>query len=191
MKLYIKRVFITESEKELLPVYMRFIRGIIDSEDLPLNVSREILQKNRVMESIRSSSVRKILQELALVSRDRKVYETFWNEFGRVLKEGILQDYEHRDQLLELVRYKSTTVEGWTSLSEYRDRMQKDQKAIYYITGDRKRGCATLPSWRRTRRAAWRSWSWTTRSTRSSPPPSASSWKRTSRRSTAPRRRMT
>jgi molecular chaperone HtpG len=145
VKLYIKRVFITESEKELLPVYMRFIRGIIDSEDLPLNVSREILQKNRVMESIRSSSVRKILQELALVAKDRKVYETFWNEFGRVLKEGILQDYEHRDQLLELVRYKSTTVEGWTSLSEYRDRMQKDQKAIYYITGGQEAGLRSSP----------------------------------------------
>ena len=145
VKLYIKRVFITESEKELLPVYMRFIRGIIDSEDLPLNVSREILQKNRVMESIRSSSVRKILQELALVSKDKKVYETFWNEFGRVLKEGILQDFEHRDQLLELVRYKSTTVEGWTSLSEYRDRMQKDQKAIYYITGGQEAGLRNSP----------------------------------------------
>jgi molecular chaperone HtpG len=145
VKLYIKRVFITESEKELLPVYMRFVRGIIDSEDLPLNVSREILQKNRVMENIRSSSVRKILQELALVAKDKKVYETFWNEFGRVLKEGILQDFEHRDQLLELMRYKSTAVEGWTSLSEYRDRMQKDQKAIYYITGGREAGLRSSP----------------------------------------------
>ncbi len=145
VKLYIKRVFITESEKELLPVYLRFIRGIIDSEDLPLNVSREILQKNRVMENIRTSSVRKILQELALVAKDKKVYETFWNEFGRVLKEGILQDFEHRDQLLELMRYKSTTVEGWTGLSEYRDRMQKDQKAIYYITGGREAGLRNSP----------------------------------------------
>jgi molecular chaperone HtpG len=145
VKLYIKRVFITESEKELLPVYMRFVRGIIDSEDLPLNVSREILQKNRVMENIRSSSVRKILQELVLVAKDRKVYETFWNEFGRVLKEGILQDFEHRDQLLELMRYKSTAAEGWTSLSEYRDRMQKDQKAIYYITGGREAGLRSSP----------------------------------------------
>ncbi len=112
VKLYIKRVFITESEKELLPVYMRFVRGIIDSEDLPLNVSREILQKNRIMENIRSSSVRKILQELVQLAKNKEQYEKFWNEFGRVLKEGILQDFEHRDQLLELLRYKSTAVRG-------------------------------------------------------------------------------
>ncbi len=145
VKLYIKRVFITESEKELLPVYMRFVRGVIDSEDLPLNVSREVLQKNRVMESIRSSSVRKILQELAQLTKDKAQYEKFWNEFGRVLKEGVLQDYEHKDQLLELLRYKSTSVTGWTSLAEYRDRMQKDQKAIYYITGGREAGLRSSP----------------------------------------------
>ena len=145
VKLYIERVFITESEKELLPVYLRFVRGIIDSEDLPLNISREILQKNRIMENIRSSSVRKILQELAQLSKDRKVYDTFWNEYGRVLKEGILQDFEHKDQLVELMRYKSTSVDGWTSLSEYRDRMHKDQKAIYYLTGGREAGLRSSP----------------------------------------------
>jgi molecular chaperone HtpG len=145
VKLYIKRVFITDSEKELLPVYMRWVRGIIDSEDLPLNVSREILQKNRVMASIRSSSVRKILQELALLAKDPKVYQTFWGEFGRVLKEGVLQDPEHRDQLLELLRFKSTAVDGWTGLSEYRDRMKKDQKAIYYITGGREASLRNSP----------------------------------------------
>ncbi len=145
VKLYIKRVFITESEKELLPVYLRFVRGIIDSEDLPLNVSREILQKNRIMENIRSSSVRKILQELGQLAKDKATYETFWNEFGRVLKEGLAQDHEHRDQLLELVRYKSTSVEGWTSLSEYRDRMKKDQKAIYYITGGKEASLRSSP----------------------------------------------
>ncbi|MGA2975816.1 MAG: molecular chaperone HtpG [Spirochaetia bacterium] len=145
VKLYIKRVFITESEKELLPVYMRFVRGIIDSEDLPLNISREILQKNRIMENIRSSSVRKILQELAQLTKDKALYEKIWGEFGRVLKEGVLQDFEHKDQLLELLRYKSTSAQGWTSLSEYRDRMQKDQKAIYYITGGRESGLRSSP----------------------------------------------
>jgi molecular chaperone HtpG len=145
VKLYIKRVFITESEKELLPVYMRFVRGIIDSEDLPLNVSREILQKNRIMENIRTSSVRKILQELAQMAKDKGQYEKMWDEFGRVLKEGVLQDFEHRDQLLELMRYKSTAASGWTSLAEYRDRMQKDQKAIYYITGGREAGLRNSP----------------------------------------------
>jgi molecular chaperone HtpG len=145
VKLYIKRVFITESEKELLPVYMRFVRGVIDSEDLPLNVSREILQKNRTMEKIRSSSVRKVLQELSQLSKDAATYDIFWNEFGRVMKEGLIQDHEHRDLILELLRYKSTVAEGWTSLSQYRDRMNKDQKAIYYITGGRESGLRSSP----------------------------------------------
>jgi molecular chaperone HtpG len=146
VKLYIKRVFITESEKDLLPVYLRFVRGIIDSEDLPLNISREILQKNRIMENIRSSSVRKILQELAHLTKNKELYEKFWTEFGRVLKEGVLQDFEHKDMLLELLRYKSTaSPHAWTSLSEYRDRMQKDQKAIYYVTGGREAGLRSSP----------------------------------------------
>ncbi|HET6485599.1 MAG TPA: molecular chaperone HtpG [Spirochaetia bacterium] len=145
VKLYIKRVFITDSEKELLPVYLRFVRGIIDSEDLPLNVSREILQKNRVMENIRSSSVRKILQELEHLAKDKTRYGEFWNEFGRVVKEGVVQDSEHRDQLLELLRFKTTGSTGWTSLAEYRDRMQKDQKAIYYITGVREASLRDSP----------------------------------------------
>jgi len=146
VKLYIKRVFITESEKELLPVYLRFVRGIIDSEDLPLNISREILQKNRIMENIRSSSVRKILQELTQLTKNRELYEKIWNEFGRVLKEGVLQDFEHKDMLLELLRYKSTaSPQAWTSLLEYRDRMPKDQKAIYYITGGREAGLRSSP----------------------------------------------
>jgi len=146
VKLYIKRVFITESEKELLPVYLRFVRGIIDSEDLPLNVSREILQKNRVMDAIRSSSVRKILQELSQLTKERETYGKFWAEFGRVLKEGILQDREHRDLLLDLLRYKSTASPSeLTGLAEYRDRMQKDQKAIYYLTGGREAGLRSSP----------------------------------------------
>jgi molecular chaperone HtpG len=145
VKLYIKRVFITDSEKELLPVYLRFVRGVIDSEDLPLNVSREILQHNRIMTNIRSASVRKILQELGQIAKEPAKYGEFWGEFGRVLKEGVLQDFEHRDQLLELVRYQSTAVEGWTSLSEYRDRMQKDQKAIYYISGGREASLRSSP----------------------------------------------
>ncbi|HTP58660.1 MAG TPA: molecular chaperone HtpG, partial [Spirochaetia bacterium] len=102
-------------------------------------------QKNRIMENIRSSSVRKILQELSNLSKDAAAYQSFWTEFGRVLKEGLLQDFEHRDQILELVRYKSTAVEGWTSLSQYRDRMKKDQKAIYYITGAKESGLRNSP----------------------------------------------
>ncbi len=121
------------------------MRGVIDSEDLPLNVSREILQQNRVMANIRSASVRKILQELEQIAKDPAKYGEFWGQFGRVLKEGIVQDFEHREMLLELLRFKSTAVEGWTSLSEYRDRMQKDQKAIYYITGARESGLRSSP----------------------------------------------
>ena len=97
------------------------------------------------MENIRSSSVRKFLQELAQLAKDKEKYEAFWTELGRVLKEGLVQDFEHKDQLLELVRYKSTAVEGWTSLAEYRDRMKKDQKAIYYVTGGREAGLRSSP----------------------------------------------
>ena len=145
VKLYIKRVFITDSEKELLPIYLRFVRGVIDSEDLPLNVSREILQKNRVMMNIRSSSVRKILQELEQLAKDEKAYALFWAEFGRPLKEGVVQDHEHREQILELLRFKSTAVEGLSGLAAYRDRMKKDQKAIYYVTGGREAGLRNSP----------------------------------------------
>jgi molecular chaperone HtpG len=98
------------------------------------------------MENIRSSSVRKILQELTHLTKDKELYEKIWNEFGRVLKEGVLQDFEHKEMLLELLRYKSTaSPRAWTSLSEYRDRMQKDQKAIYYITGGREAGLRSSP----------------------------------------------
>ncbi len=143
VKLYVRRVFITDDEKELLPVYLRFVRGVIDSEDLPLNVSREILQQNRVMSQIRQASVKKILGELAdLAKSDPEKYAAFIAEFNRPLKEGLYSDYANRDALLGLVRWKSTRTEpgvataaGWTSLAEYKERMKKDQKAIYYITG--------------------------------------------------------
>ncbi|MCX7029885.1 MAG: molecular chaperone HtpG [Spirochaetes bacterium] len=152
VKLYAKRVFITDDEKDLLPVYLRFVHGVIDSEDLPLNVSREILQQNRVLANIRSASMRKILQELGKLQKDRQKYQAFWKEFGRVLKEGLLQDFEHRDELLELVQWKSTAVEGWTTLAEYKSRMQKDQKAIYYLTGGQEASLRTSPllaAWKR------------------------------------------
>lgn len=136
VKLYVKRVFITDDDKELMPTYLRFIRGIIDSEDLPLNVSREILQKNRVLAKIKNNSVKKILSELIKYSTDKKKYTAFIDQFGIPLKEGLYQDMDHREDLLELVRFKSTTEDGYVSLSEYTSRMQPDQKGIYYITGD-------------------------------------------------------
>ncbi|MBU1078929.1 MAG: molecular chaperone HtpG [Spirochaetes bacterium] len=137
VKLYVRRVFITDDDKELLPVYLRFVRGVIDSEDLPLNVSREILQQNRVMSSIRNASVKKVLSELKDLSlRDKDKYGAFISEFNRPLKEGLYGDFANREALLELVRFKSSSTEGWTSLADYKSRMKDDQKAIYYIAGD-------------------------------------------------------
>ncbi len=136
VKLYVKRVFITDDEKELLPTYLRFVRGIIDSEDLPLNVSREILQQNRIMSSIRSASVKKLLSEFKKISESNpEKYDEFIAQFNRPLKEGLYSDYSNRDILLELVRFKSTEVDGYTSLAAYKERMAEDQKAIYYIAG--------------------------------------------------------
>ena len=138
VKLYVKRVFIMDDGKELLPTYLRFVRGIIDSQDLPLNVSREILQKNVVLSRIKSASVKKLLGEFKKIAEDKKdLYGEFISQYNRPLKEGLYSDFTNRDALLELVRFKSTKVEGITSLAEYKERMQEDQKAIYYITGDK------------------------------------------------------
>ncbi len=135
VKLYVKRVFITDDDKELMPSYLRFVKGIIDSEDLPLNVSREILQKNKILTNIRNASVKKILSEIGTLSADKKAYSEFWNEYGNPLKEGLYSDFTNKDALLELVRFKSTKEEGLTSFAEYQSRMKPDQKTIYYITG--------------------------------------------------------
>ena len=136
VKLYVKRVFIMDDSKELLPQYLRFVRGIIDSEDLPLNVSREILQQNKVLTSIKTASVKKILSELkTIAANDKEKYAQFIAEYNRPLKEGLYGDYANRETLLDLVRFKSTKVEGLTSLAEAKERMQPEQKALYYITG--------------------------------------------------------
>ena len=136
VKLYVKRVFIMDDAKELLPQYLRFVRGIIDSEDLPLNVSREILQQNRVLTSIRTASVKKILSELKSIATSKPdEYLKFIGEYNRPLKEGLYGDYANRETLLDLIRFKSTKVEGLTSLAEVMTRMKEGQKSIYYITG--------------------------------------------------------
>src|ERR1700761_8054873 len=136
VKLYVKRVFIMDDAKELLPQYLRFVRGIIDSEDLPLNVSREILQQNKVLTSIRTASVKKILSELEKISKnDPEKYLAFVAEYNRPLKEGLYSDYANREALLDLVRFKSTKVEGLTSLADVKSRMKEGQKSLYYITG--------------------------------------------------------
>lgn len=140
VKLYVKRVFITDDEKELLPTYLRFVKGIIDAEDLPLNVSREILQQNKILESIKKASVKKILSELkSLKEKENDKYLEFYKNFGRVIKEGLYNDYENKDAILELALFKSSKKEGLVSLKEYKEGMSEDQKSIYYITGENER----------------------------------------------------
>lgn len=137
VKLYVKRVFITDDAKELLPPFLRFIRGVIDVEDLPLNVSREILQENAIMRSVKEQSVKKILSELAkLKDKDREKYIKFYKLFGKVLKEGLYGFGNDKEQILDLVLFKSSKREGLVSLKEYKDAMKKDQKSIYYISGN-------------------------------------------------------
>ena len=136
VKLYVKRVFIMDDARELLPQYLRFVRGVIDSEDLPLNVSREILQQNRVLASIRTASVKKILTELKNIAANQPdEYLKFITQYNRPLKEGLYSDFANRETLLDLIRFKSTKVEGLTSLADVKSRMKDDQKSIYYITG--------------------------------------------------------
>lgn len=145
VKLYVNRVFITDDEKELLPVWLRFVKGIIDSSDLPLNVSREILQQNRIMSKIRSNAVKKILDKLNDTANDKEKYAAFFAQFGRLIKEGVYQDYEHKEALTELLRFKSTKEEGLVSLKDYVNRMDVDQKAIYYITGQNEASLRNSP----------------------------------------------
>ena len=145
VKLYVNRVFITDDDKELLPSWLRFLRGIIDSSDLPLNVSREILQQNRIMAKIKSNSVKKVISKLNELAKDKKKYDPFYKEFGRLLKEGVYQDFENKDSLTELLRFKSTLEDGYTSLKDYVSRMQTDQKSIYYITGENETSLRNSP----------------------------------------------
>ena len=169
VKLYVKRVFITDDDKELLPAYLRFVRGIIDSEDLPLNVSREILQQNRILSSIKTQSVKKLLSEfkkmaenskkaLAVAEAERtdeqkdaiKKWAQFVSQYNRPLKEGLYTDFANKDDLSELIRFKSTAEEGtgennWTSFADYVQRMKTDQKAIYYITGGDEKNLRASP----------------------------------------------
>lgn len=167
VKLYVKRVFITDDDRELLPSYLRFVRGIIDSEDLPLNVSREILQQNRILDNIKSASVKKLLSEFKKLGEtadkarkaenptddDKKAIEK-WNKFvenfNRPMKEGLYSDYTNRDEIAEIVRFKSTDESGngdgkWTSFKDYVSRMKPDQKAIYYITGNNEKNLRASP----------------------------------------------
>ena len=168
VKLYVKRVFITDDDRELLPSYLRFVRGIIDSEDLPLNVSREILQQNRILETIKSSSVKKLLSEFKKMGdaaesakkvekdkrtdADKKAIEK-WNKFvvafNRPMKEGLYGDFANREEIAEIIRFKSTDASGsngnYTSFAEYVQRMKPDQKSIFYISGSDEKNLRANP----------------------------------------------
>jgi molecular chaperone HtpG len=138
VKLYVKRVFIMDDAKELMPVYLRFVRGVIDSQDLPLNVSREILQESRDVRAIREGSTKRVLSMLEDLAENRKDdYAGFWKEFGQVLKEGLGEDFANQERIAKLLRFASTSVDEQTvSLADYVSRTKEGQEAIYYITAD-------------------------------------------------------
>lgn len=136
IKLYINRVFITDDEKELMPTYLRFLRGVIDSKDLPLNVSREILQSNAVMAKIKNASVRKVLSELAKMAKaEKQKYEIFFKEFGNVLKEGLYSDYGNREKILELLKFNTLNSDETVMIEDFIKNVDEAKKEIYYITG--------------------------------------------------------
>lgn len=142
LKLYVKRVYIMDDAEQLMPTYLRFVRGVIDSNDLPLNVSREILQSNKVVDKIRSTSIKRVLDQLVKLSKDDDAenYNTFWDQFGNVMKEGIIEDFANKEKIAGLLRFASTSDEAETkqrvALQAYVDRMKPEQEAIYYITAD-------------------------------------------------------
>jgi molecular chaperone HtpG len=138
VRLYVQRVFITEDCEGLLPPYLRFLRGVIDSDDLPLNISREMLQQNPVLRKIRTGLVKRLLSDLTKkAEKEPEGYGAFWTNFGAVLKEGIYEDPEQRDRLLGLARFRTTaSADGWSSLADYAARMKEGQEALYYISGE-------------------------------------------------------
>jgi len=140
IKLYIKRVFVMDETEHMMPSYLRFVRGIVDSDDLPLNVSREILQHNRVIDKIRSASVKKVLGMLdSMAKNDKEQYAKFWSAFGQVMKEGPIEDFANKEQLSKLLRFSSTHTDSEIqdiSLEDYISRMKEGQETIYFITAD-------------------------------------------------------
>lgn len=140
IKLYVRRVFIMDDAEQLIPSWLRFVRGIVDSDDLPLNISREILQHNRTIDSIRSGCTKKILDLLkSMADKDKEKYARFWKEFGRVLKEGVIEEQDKKEELARLFRFSSTCLdseEQSVSLEDYLGRMQEGQKAIYYVAAE-------------------------------------------------------
>lgn len=149
LKLYIRRVFIMDASEQLLPAYLRFVRGVVDSDDLPLNVSREILQENRMVQQIRSGLVKRALDLLdKLASDESDKYKTFWGNFGAVLKEGVAEDHGNRERIAKLLRFASTKSEGdapTVGFDQYIERMVEGQEAIYFITADSYKAAANSP----------------------------------------------
>jgi len=137
VKLYVKRVFITETCEDVLPAYLRFVRGVIDTEDLPLNISREMLQHNPLLAKIRAGVIKRVLGDLQKkAEKEPEAYGTFWDSFGAVLKEGLYEDHDNREALLGLARFRTTASEQPCGLGDYVGRMKPGQDAIYYISGD-------------------------------------------------------
>jgi len=149
LKLYVKRVFIMDDAEQLLPAYLRFVRGVVDSSDLPLNVSRELLQQNRDIDAIRAGCTKRVLGLLEdLAENQKEKYATFWKEFGRVVKEGIAEDPANREKVAKLLRFSSTQAdseEAAVSLADYVARMKEGQDTIYYVTADTFRAARSSP----------------------------------------------
>ena len=149
INLYVRRIFIMDDAKYLMPSFLRFVRGVVDASDLPLNVSREFLQNNKDIDRIRAASVKKVLSELTrLAAKEPEAYAAFWKEFGKVLKEGMVEDHDNRTVLSDLLRFSSTRskdLEQTQSLAGYFKRMPMKQKAIYYITADSHNAASTSP----------------------------------------------
>ncbi len=144
VRLHVRRMFITD-EAGLLPPWLRFVQGVVDTEDLPLNVSREMLQATPVLARIRKAVTNRVLSELKARTKDAADYATFWENFGPLLKEGVWEDAEHRQEVAALLRFRSSAVEGWTSLADYVARMKEGQEAIYILVGDDPAALAKSP----------------------------------------------
>jgi molecular chaperone HtpG len=146
VQLYVNRVFVMDDAEELLPGYLRFVKGVVDSQDLALNVSREILQQDRQIEAMRKRLTKRVIQAVkGLATNEPEKYAKFWGEFGRVLKEGLLQDFANRDAILEVCSFETTAQEEPTSLKGYVERMQEGQDKIYFLTGDSRPGLESSP----------------------------------------------
>src|SRR5271154_1355034 len=154
VRLHVRRMFITD-KADLLPHWLRFVSGVVDTEDLPLNVSREMLQTTPVLGRIRRALISRVMGELKTRAADADDYTKFWENFGPIMKEGVWEDAEHRAEIAPLLRFKSSTQDGWTSLPDYVSRMQQGQDTIYYLSGDKAEALKTSPQLEGFRAKGW------------------------------------